>query len=55
MNNEVYSGVTRVMKSNNVVIVLLAEIPKGYQAAGKIIYNPKEMLGRGCEGTFVYK
>ncbi|XP_052262641.1 serine/threonine-protein kinase/endoribonuclease IRE1-like [Dreissena polymorpha] len=30
-------------------------IPEGYLQVGKIIYNPKEVLGHGCEGTFVYK
>ncbi|KAL4240931.1 Serine/threonine-protein kinase/endoribonuclease IRE1 [Mactra antiquata] len=30
-------------------------IPNGYVQVGKIVYNPKEVLGHGCEGTFVYK
>ncbi|XP_022103307.1 serine/threonine-protein kinase/endoribonuclease ire-1-like [Acanthaster planci] len=30
-------------------------IPEGYSKVGKIMFNPKEILGQGCEGTFVYK
>lgn len=30
-------------------------VPDGYVQVGKIVYNPKEVLGHGCEGTFVYK
>jgi len=32
-----------------------AAVPDGYVQVGKIVYNPKEVLGHGCEGTFVYK
>ncbi|XP_071797437.1 serine/threonine-protein kinase/endoribonuclease IRE1-like [Asterias amurensis] len=31
------------------------DIPEGYSKVGKIMFNPKEILGQGCEGTFVYK
>ena len=31
------------------------DIPEGYTKVGKIMFNPKEILGQGCEGTFVYK
>ncbi|XP_045214288.2 serine/threonine-protein kinase/endoribonuclease IRE1-like [Mercenaria mercenaria] len=30
-------------------------IPDGYVQVGKILYNPREVLGHGCEGTFVYR
>ncbi|XP_060605820.1 serine/threonine-protein kinase/endoribonuclease IRE1-like [Ruditapes philippinarum] len=30
-------------------------VPDGHVQVGKIVYNPKEVLGHGCEGTFVYK
>ncbi|WAQ95754.1 ERN1-like protein [Mya arenaria] len=30
-------------------------LPDGYVQVGKVVYNPKEVLGHGCEGTFVYK
>ncbi|XP_072026641.1 serine/threonine-protein kinase/endoribonuclease IRE1-like [Amphiura filiformis] len=29
--------------------------PEGFNRVGKIMFNPKEILGQGCEGTFVYK
>ncbi len=32
-----------------------ADIPEGWAAVGKIIFNPKLVLGHGCEGTIVYK
>ncbi|XP_059166098.1 serine/threonine-protein kinase/endoribonuclease IRE1-like isoform X2 [Physella acuta] len=28
--------------------------PNGWTKVGKIVFNPKEVLGHGCEGTFVY-
>ncbi|XP_038069445.1 serine/threonine-protein kinase/endoribonuclease IRE1-like [Patiria miniata] len=31
------------------------DVPEGYTKVGKIMFNPKEILGQGCEGTFVYK
>ena len=31
------------------------ELPNGNIRVGKINYNPMEILGKGCEGTFVYK
>ncbi|KAK3089270.1 hypothetical protein FSP39_002213 [Pinctada imbricata] len=34
---------------------LYDEVPEGYFQVGKIVYNPKEVLGHGCEGTFVYR
>lgn len=31
------------------------EIDEGLVKVGKIIFDPKKVLGKGCEGTFVYK
>ncbi|KJH44649.1 kinase domain protein [Dictyocaulus viviparus] len=31
------------------------QIPDGWINVGKLLYNPSEILGRGCEGTVVYK
>ncbi|XP_041362995.1 serine/threonine-protein kinase/endoribonuclease IRE1-like [Gigantopelta aegis] len=30
-------------------------LPPGFIKVGKIIFNPKNVLGHGCEGTFVYR
>jgi hypothetical protein len=30
-------------------------VPPGWFKAGKILYNPMAVLGRGCEGTVVYR
>ncbi|XP_064627806.1 serine/threonine-protein kinase/endoribonuclease IRE1-like [Lineus longissimus] len=31
------------------------EVPNGFVRIGKIMFNPQDVLGHGCEGTFVYK
>ncbi|XP_067937029.1 serine/threonine-protein kinase/endoribonuclease IRE1-like [Watersipora subatra] len=31
------------------------EVPEGHSRVGKIIFNTKDVLGHGCEGTFVYR
>ncbi|CAJ0564602.1 unnamed protein product, partial [Mesorhabditis spiculigera] len=31
------------------------EVPDGWFAVGKVHYDPQQVLGRGCEGTVVYK
>ncbi|XP_074647988.1 serine/threonine-protein kinase/endoribonuclease IRE1-like isoform X2 [Tubulanus polymorphus] len=31
------------------------EVPPGYVRIGKIMFHPQQVLGHGCEGTFVYK
>ncbi|CAJ0959673.1 unnamed protein product, partial [Mesorhabditis belari] len=31
------------------------DVPNGWFAVGKVHYNPQQILGRGCEGTVVYK
>ncbi|XP_013384368.1 serine/threonine-protein kinase/endoribonuclease IRE1 isoform X2 [Lingula anatina] len=33
----------------------LEELPSGWTRVGKIMFDPKAVLGHGCEGTFVYK
>ena len=30
-------------------------LPSGHVEIGKITFNPKAVLGHGCEGTFVYR
>ena len=39
----------------NVYGYIISAVPKGYVQVGKIVYNPKDVLGHGCEGTFVYR
>ncbi|KAJ8963537.1 hypothetical protein NQ317_019034, partial [Molorchus minor] len=34
---------------------LSEELPNGMVRVGKICFNTKQLLGKGCEGTFVYK
>ena len=46
---------SEVEKNNIVHISSVSEVPEGYFQAGKIVYNPKDVLGHGCEGTFVYR
>ena len=31
------------------------DLPDGNVRVGNIIFSPHEILGKGCEGTFVYK
>lgn len=33
----------------------VGSIPSGYFQVGKIVFDPNVILGRGCEGTVVYK
>ncbi|XP_035725102.1 serine/threonine-protein kinase/endoribonuclease IRE1-like [Vespa mandarinia] len=40
-------------KRNNIVI--LEDMGEGLVRVGKITFNTSEVLGKGCEGTFVYK
>ncbi|KAL6736257.1 hypothetical protein Aduo_006629 [Ancylostoma duodenale] len=42
------SGVNWVFTRNE-------EVPEGWMKVGKLQYNPSEVLGRGCEGTVVYR
>lgn len=40
--------------SNNVTAVS-EELPNGLVKVGKITFHPEQLLGKGCEGTFVYR
>ena len=37
------------------IVCDFSEIPNGHIEVGKIQFDPKNVLGHGCEGTFVYK
>lgn len=37
------------------VTALPEELPNGSVKVGKITFDPTQLLGKGCEGTFVYK
>ncbi|KAK0161952.1 hypothetical protein PV327_008347 [Microctonus hyperodae] len=41
--------------NKNGIVNLTEEIGEGTVRVGKIIFNIDEVLGKGCEGTFVYK
>jgi len=34
---------------------IVEELPDGSFSIGKIMFRPNEILGKGCEGTFVFK
>ncbi|XP_050310962.1 serine/threonine-protein kinase/endoribonuclease IRE1-like isoform X2 [Anthonomus grandis grandis] len=40
---------------NSQVTALTEELPGGLVKVGKIIFHPEQLLGKGCEGTFVYR
>ncbi|CAH1996027.1 unnamed protein product [Acanthoscelides obtectus] len=40
---------------NNNVTALSEELPNGLVKVGKITFHPEQLLGKGCEGTFVYR
>ncbi|KAL3877911.1 hypothetical protein ACJMK2_035553 [Sinanodonta woodiana] len=44
-----------VRKNESVSRMEYEDVPQGYFQVGKIFYNPKDVLGHGCEGTFVYR
>lgn len=37
------------------VTAIAEELSDGSIQVGKILFNSNEMLGKGCEGTFVFK
>lgn len=41
--------------SRQLVLSRMEKVPEGWMHVGKILYNPNEVLGRGCEGTVVYR
>lgn len=40
---------------HGVVTALPEELPDGLVKVGKITFHPEQLLGKGCEGTFVYR
>ncbi|XP_022905104.2 serine/threonine-protein kinase/endoribonuclease IRE1 [Onthophagus taurus] len=40
---------------NGSITAMPEELENGIVRVGKILFNPEELLGKGCEGTFVYK
>lgn len=37
------------------ITAIAEELPDGLMRVGKITFHPDHLLGKGCEGTFVYK
>lgn len=46
---------TSISPQRGFVINQVSELPEGSIKIGKIIFNPDQLLGKGCEGTFVYR
>lgn len=40
---------------NGTVTAFAEELPDGLVRVGKITFHPEQLLGKGCEGTFVYR
>ncbi|XP_066254713.1 serine/threonine-protein kinase/endoribonuclease IRE1-like [Euwallacea similis] len=40
---------------NGQVTAISEELPSGLVKVGKITFHPEQLLGKGCEGTFVYR
>ncbi|KAG5868801.1 hypothetical protein JTB14_032700 [Gonioctena quinquepunctata] len=40
---------------NNHISAISEELPNGLVKIGKITFHPDQLLGKGCEGTFVYR
>lgn len=40
---------------SNQVTAVSEELANGLVKVGKITFNPEQLLGKGCEGTFVYR
>ncbi|CAH1794461.1 unnamed protein product [Owenia fusiformis] len=55
MKQEQISQQTPLPGRNPTPAVLNEDLAKGYVQVGKIMFNPKDILGHGCEGTFVYR
>ena len=49
------SAQTSLATSSSTLSLDPSEIPDGWMAVGKLCFNPKKVLGHGCEGTIVYK
>lgn len=40
---------------NGTITAIAEELPDGMVRIGKITFHPEQLLGKGCEGTFVYR
>lgn len=40
---------------NSAITAYSEELPDGLVRVGKITFHPEQLLGKGCEGTFVYR
>ncbi|CAI4232049.1 unnamed protein product [Auanema sp. JU1783] len=49
------SRVSNASSVNQVTFKPFPDLPEGWLNVGKVIYNPTDVLGRGCEGTVVYR
>lgn len=50
------SGYIRQSNANlGIVTAIAEELPDGSTRVGKILFDPYDILGKGCEGTFVFK
>ncbi len=49
------SAQTSIVTSSSTHSLDPSEIPQGFSAVGKVVFNPQLVLGHGCEGTIVYK
>lgn len=43
------------MGKHGSITAIAEELPDGLMRIGKITFHPDHLLGKGCEGTFVYK
>lgn len=43
------------LSKNGAATAVAEELPDGLMRVGKIMFHPEELLGKGCEGTFVYR
>lgn len=43
------------MGRHGTVTAFAEELPDGLVRVGKITFHPEQLLGKGCEGTFVYR
>ncbi|KAL1452594.1 hypothetical protein WDU94_006811 [Cyamophila willieti] len=49
------SSQSSTLSTNSHVTALAEELPDGKVRVGKITFDAKQVLGKGCEGTFVFK
>lgn len=49
------SGLSSIPTVNLVVHVASGGSSSGLVSVGKISFNVRDVIGKGCEGTFVYK